>query len=88
MLRKKTGKTTGKSIPKSETYNLNNSCPVIAYPASFGNINQIKDSNNFTQTWDKSTLNITIGKNGVTKDITYNVYVGGAATATETFTFS
>lgn len=49
-------------------------CSVIAYPASYGTIKEIKDANNFTQAWPKYDITI----NGVP----YYVYVSGAAAAT------
>ena len=68
----------------SKTYEYtttSNQCPVIAYPASYGEIKTIKDANNFSQTWNKHTITY----NGVD----YFVYVGGAAEATKfKYTFS
>ena len=67
---------------KSYTYTTTSSqCAVIAYPSSYGNLKEIKDPNNFTQTWDKYTVSV----NGVS----YYVYVSAAAAATGcTYKFS
>ena len=55
---------------------------VIAYPASYGELTNIKDQNGFTQTWTK--YDVTIG------GVAYYVYVSGPAAATNfkyTFTY-
>ena len=49
-------------------------CAVIAYPASYGELSQIKDANNFTQTWSRFDINI--------NNVPYYVYKSGAAAAT------
>lgn len=64
---------------RNYTYTTTSSqCAVIAYPSSYGELKSIKDQNNFTQTWTKHTL----VKNNGQEDITYFVYVSGAAAAT------
>lgn len=60
------------------TFTTNNQCPVIAYPASYGNLKSIIDPNNFSQTWTK--YEVTINSTNI-NGINYYVYVGGAATA-------
>ena len=66
----------------SYDYTTNNQCPVIAYPKSYGALKSIIDTNNFTQDWTQST--VTVDNDGTIDGIDYYVYVGGAATATET----
>lgn len=67
---------------KSYTYTTTSTqCAVIAYPASYGVLKEIKDPNNFTQTWTRHSL--TIGT------ISYYAYVSAAAAATGcTYKFS
>ena len=61
---------------KSYTYTTTTEqCSVIAYPASYGVLKEIKDPNGFTQTWTKHEISV----NGVA----YYVYVSGAAAATD-----
>lgn len=61
------------------TFTTNNQRPVIAYPASYGDLKSIIDQNNFSQTWTK--YDITINNSTNINGINYYVYVGGAATA-------
>lgn len=57
-------------------------CAVIAYPASYGVLKEIKDPNNFTQTWTRYD-NVSINS------VSYYVYVSAAAAATGcTYKFS
>lgn len=68
-----------KSARMSKTFNCNNQCALFAYPASYGNLTAIYDPNglNILPTFTKSQVTITCldGSN-----VTYNVYVNGAAT--------
>ena len=67
---------------KSYTYTTTSSqCAVIAYPASYGVLKEIKDQNNFTQTWTRYTVTI--------NSVSYYVYVSAASAATDfTYKFS
>lgn len=67
------------------SYTTNNTCPVIAYPKSYGTLKSIIDPNNFTQTWASSTVKVNNG--GTISDVDYYVYVGGPATVTATYKF-
>jgi len=64
----------------SYEYTTNNTCPVIAYPKSYGTLSSIIDPNNFTQDWAQHIVTIS--------GVEYYVYVGGAATATAAYTFN
>lgn len=68
---------------KTYTYTTTASqCAVIAYPASYGVLKEIKDANNFTQTWSRYDISI--------NNVSYYVYVSGAAAADNfkyTFTY-
>lgn len=70
---------------KSYAATCNNQRVVFAFPASYGNIRQIFDPNNFdvTGTFQKSTVQVT-GLDGTPQN--YNVYVNGASTVAN-FTF-
>lgn len=58
-----------------------NQCAVIAYPASYGELKEIKDPNNFTQIWDMYEVTI--------NEVAYYVYVSTAAAAENcTYKFS
>lgn len=64
---------------KSYSYTTtSNQCAVIAYPASYGTLSEIKDANNFTQNWNMLEKTI--------DDVPYYVYVSAAAAATN-FTY-
>ena len=73
----------------SHSYKTNNERPVIAYPKDYGTLKSIVDPNNFTQEWTQSVVTVNDGE--TIPNIDYYVYVGGAATATNTaykFNFS
>ena len=61
-------------------YTTNNTCPVIAYPTSYGALGSIIDPNGFTQDWAQYTITIS--------GVEYYVYVGGASTATAEYEFN
>jgi hypothetical protein len=42
----------------SHSFTTNNTCPVIAYPKSYGVLKSIVDPNNFTQTWPSYTVTV------------------------------
>lgn len=67
---------------KKWTFTANNQRCVFAYPASYGNIRQIFDANNFdaTSTFTKSTVQVT-GLDGTAQN--YNVYINEPATITD-----
>jgi hypothetical protein len=67
---------------KSYSYTTaSDQCAIIAYPASYGTIKEIKDPNNFTQTW--TVVEVTIN------NVLYYVYISAAAAATDcTYKFS
>jgi hypothetical protein len=69
----------------THSYTTNNSCPVIVYPKSYGALASIIDPNNFTQDWAKSTVTV---NSDIIPGVDYYVYVGGASTATATYTFN
>ena len=73
----------------NHSYKTNNERPVIAYPKDYGTLKSIVDPNNFTQEWTQSVVTVNDGE--TIPNIDYYVYVGGAATATNTtykFNFS
>ena len=73
---------------KTFSYNANNQVCVIAYPASYGNLRQIKDPNNFdvTGTFARKEVQVT-GLDGTAQN--YAVYTNGASTLSGfKFTFS
>ena len=73
---------------KTFSYDANNECAVIAYPASYGALGLILDPNSFdnTKTFVKHEVNV-VGLDGTSQR--YFVYVGGAFTNTGfKFTFS
>ena len=75
------GLTKDVSIKGTKTYNYNtsNSCMVIAYPASYGNIRTIIDPNGFDITGSFTKSQVVVTANDSTSQ-TYNVYVSSAST--------
>ena len=75
------GLTKDVSIKGNKTYNYNtsNSCMVIAYPASYGNIRTIIDPNGFDITGSFTKSQVAVTANDSTSQ-TYNVYVSSAST--------
>ena len=75
------GLTKDVSIKGVKTYNYNtsNSCMVIAYPASYGNIRTIIDPNGFDITGSFTKSQVAVTANDSTSQ-TYNVYVSSAST--------
>ncbi len=75
------GLTKDVSIKGTKTYNYNtsNSCMVIAYPASYGNIRTIIDPNGFDITGSFTKSQVAVTANDSTSQ-TYNVYVSSAST--------
>lgn len=75
------GLTKDVSIKGTKTYNYNtsNSCMVIAYPASYGNIRTIIDPNGFDITGSFTKSQVAVTANDSTSQ-TYNVYVSSANT--------
>ena len=75
------GLTKDVSIKGAKTYNYNtsNSCMVIAYPASYGNIQTIIDPNGFDITGSFTKSQVAVTANDSTSQ-TYNVYVSSAST--------
>ena len=75
------GLTKDVSIKGTKTYNYNtsNSCMVIAYPASYGNISTIIDPNGFDITGSFTKSQVAVTANDSTSQ-TYNVYVSSAST--------
>lgn len=75
------GLTKDVSIKGTKTYNYNtsNSCMVIAYPASYGNIKTIIDPNGFDITGSFTKSQVAVTANDSTSQ-TYNVYVSSANT--------
>lgn len=74
---------------KSATYNgvnLNDTRFCYMYPASYGNLSDIKDGNGFSQLtgYTKSTVTITHPKDG--KNVSYNVYLLTDAATGSNFT--
>lgn len=65
----------------SYSYTTNNNCPLIAYPATYGELKSIIDPNNFTQDWTLSM--VTVNNNSTISGVDYYVYVGGVSTATD-----
>ena len=65
---------------KSYTYNLENTCAVIAYPAAYGDLKKAVDANGFDNiaSYTKSVVAVT-GTDGTAQD--YNVYVKAPGTA-------
>ena len=75
------GLTKDVSIKGTKTYNYNtsNSCMVIAYPASYGNIRTIIDPNGFDITGSFTKSQVAVTANDSTSQ-TYNVYISSAST--------
>ncbi len=75
------GLTKDVSVKGNKTYNYNtsNSCMVIAYPASYGNIRTIIDPNGFDITGSFTKSQVAVTANDSTSQ-TYNVYVSSAST--------
>ena len=67
---------------KTFTYTTStDQCALIAYPASYGELSEIKDPNGFTQTWTKHSVIIDM--------VEYLVYISTPAAATDCkYTFS
>lgn len=65
---------------KSYTYNLENTCAVIAYPAAYGDLKKAVDANGFDNiaSYTKSVVDVT-GTDGTAQK--YNVYVKAPGTA-------
>jgi hypothetical protein len=83
-----TSLTKGIRVKGNHTYNYttNNTCPIIAYPKSYGTLKSIIDPNNFTQDWSLNT--VTVDNGSTISGVEYYVYVGGASTATATYKFN
>jgi hypothetical protein len=65
---------------KTYKFTTDNQRPFIAYPSSYGNLDDIIDPNNFSQGWKQSTIKI-LSNDGA--GVEYNVYIGDATTATD-----